>query len=107
MWGALVGVFATPLMLLGYWQIYHGLSGANEVLRLITIFVFWNGFSYRRICAWLVLSIPGEYVKALNGGREDSQTGYRGTDREKSKVIDDQLFARSCPVFHCVDFCSH
>lgn len=23
-WGALLGVFATPLVLTGYWQIYHG-----------------------------------------------------------------------------------
>ena len=29
MWGALIGVFSTPLMLVGFWQVYHGLSGAN------------------------------------------------------------------------------
>src|SRR5574339_403439 len=28
-WGALLGVFATPLVLLGFWQVYQGLSGAD------------------------------------------------------------------------------
>src|SRR3989304_4295050 len=39
-WGALLGVFATPLVLAGFWQVYHGLTGANESLVLITAVLF-------------------------------------------------------------------
>ncbi|MGE5461732.1 MAG: DUF6796 family protein, partial [Syntrophothermus sp.] len=28
-WGALLGVFSTPLVIAGYWQVYQGLSGAG------------------------------------------------------------------------------
>ena len=28
-WGALLGVFATPLVLAGFWQVYQGLRGAT------------------------------------------------------------------------------
>src|SRR5688572_7647791 len=33
-WGALLGVFATPLVAAGFWQVYQGLSGANASLTL-------------------------------------------------------------------------
>src|SRR5688572_18757423 len=33
--GALLGVFATPLVLAGFWQVYQGLNGADETLTLI------------------------------------------------------------------------
>src|SRR5512134_3010196 len=39
-WGALLGVFATPLVLAGFWQVYQGLSGANAALTLITGLLF-------------------------------------------------------------------
>src|SRR5215216_86462 len=39
-WGALVGVFATPLILAGFWQVYQGLNGANESFTLITGLLF-------------------------------------------------------------------
>src|SRR5688500_11539385 len=39
-WGALIGVFATPLVLAGFWQVYQGLNGANATLTLITGFLF-------------------------------------------------------------------
>ena len=28
-WGALIGVFATPFMLVGFWQVYQGLGGVS------------------------------------------------------------------------------
>ena len=40
MWGALIGVFATPLMLLGYWQVYQGLSGGTAWGVLTTVGLF-------------------------------------------------------------------
>ena len=39
-WGALIGVFATPLVLTGFWQVYQGLNGSNEALTLITGLLF-------------------------------------------------------------------
>ena len=39
-WGALLGVFATPLVLAGYWQVYQGLSGANTSAVLATVGLF-------------------------------------------------------------------
>src|SRR5215510_2120268 len=39
-WGALLGVFATPLVMAGYWQVYRGLAGADALLVLITVLLF-------------------------------------------------------------------
>jgi hypothetical protein len=71
-WGALIGVFATPLVLAGFWQVYTGLDGANETLTLITgllfaiasvIGAFVHGTFY----------YMGEYVQALNKVQDASQ----------------------------------
>jgi len=71
-WGALVGVFATPLMLAGFWQVYQGLDGANGTLTLLTgllfaiasvIGAFVHGTFY----------YMGEYVQALNKVEDGSQ----------------------------------
>ncbi len=72
MWGALIGVFSTPLMLAGFWQMYQGLAGANEVLRGATALLFATASI---IGAFVHGSFfyAGEYVKALNSVSEDSQ----------------------------------
>ena len=71
-WGALIGVFATPLILAGIWQVYQGLTGANETLTLVTgllfavasvIGAFVHGTFY----------YMGEYVQALNKVDDSSQ----------------------------------
>lgn len=71
-WGALIGVFATPLILAGFWQVYQGLSGANPSLTLITgllfaiasvIGAFVHGTFY----------YMGEYIQALNKVEDGSQ----------------------------------
>jgi len=71
-WGALLGVFATPLVLAGFWQVYQGLSGADETLNLITgllfaiasvIGAFVHGTFY----------YMGEYIQALNKVDDNSQ----------------------------------
>ena len=71
-WGALLGVFATPLVMAGYWQVYQGLNGANEALTLITgllfavssvIGAFVHGTFY----------YMGEYIQALNKVEDSSQ----------------------------------
>lgn len=72
MLGALLGVFATPLVLAGYWQIFHGLTGANAALVLTIILLF--------VCASVIGTFVhgtfyylGEYVLALNKVDEQSQ----------------------------------
>jgi hypothetical protein len=71
-WGALIGVFATPLVLAGFWQVYQGLSGANETLTFLTgilfaiasvIGAFVHGTFY----------YMGEYIQALNKVEDGSQ----------------------------------
>jgi len=71
-WGALMGVFATPLVIAGYWQIYQGLAGANPALVLVTVLLFF--------CASVIGAFVhgtfyylGEYVLALNQVDEPSQ----------------------------------
>jgi len=39
-WGALLGVFATPLVLAGHWQVLQGLNGGNAILALIAVLLF-------------------------------------------------------------------
>ncbi|HEY3473443.1 MAG TPA: DUF6796 family protein [Anaerolineales bacterium] len=71
-WGALIGVFATPLVLAGFWQVYQGLNGASESLAFTTgllfaiasvIGAFVHGTFY----------YMGEYVQALNKVDDASQ----------------------------------
>jgi hypothetical protein len=70
--GALLGVFATPLVLAGYWQIYQGLTGANISLVFLTVLLFG--------CASVIGTFVhgsfyylGEYVLALKKVDEPSQ----------------------------------
>ena len=72
MWGVLIGVFSTPLVLLGFWQVYQGLSGANAWAGLATVGLFGTGSV---IGAFVHGSFfyMGEYVHALNNVKDDSQ----------------------------------
>lgn len=65
LWGALLGVFSTPLVIAGYWQVHRGLDGANASLAMATVLLlgiasvigaFVHGTFY----------YMGEYVQALN-----------------------------------------
>ncbi|MBL8079368.1 MAG: hypothetical protein JNM55_15490 [Anaerolineales bacterium] len=72
MWGALIGVFATPLILAGFWQVYQGLAGGNMILRMIIIILF----GIASVIGTFVhgsFFYMGEYVKALNSVSEESQ----------------------------------
>ncbi len=71
-WGALLGVFATPLVMAGFWQVYQGLGGASLSWTLITFILF--------ACASIIGAFVhgtfyylGEYVHALNNVQDDSQ----------------------------------
>jgi len=71
-WGALLGVFATPLVIAGYWQVFQGLGGANTSLVLITIILL---VSASVIGAFVhgTFYYLGEYVQALNKVEDSSQ----------------------------------
>ena len=71
-WGALLEVFATPLVIAGYWQVFQGLGGANTSLVLITIILL---VSASVIGAFVhgTFYYLGEYVQALNKVEDSSQ----------------------------------
>ena len=71
-WGALLGVFATPLVLLGFWQIYKGLSGANAWAVLATASLFGSA-SVIGAFVHGTFYYMGEYIQALNQVEEKSQ----------------------------------
>jgi len=86
MWGALIGVFSTPLILVGFWQVHQGLSGANTwavgattglfgIASIIGAFVHGSFF------------YMGEYVHALNDVREDSQNVIAKMIERHRKVL--------------------
>lgn len=86
MWGALLGVFATPLVVTGYWQVHQGLNGANESLALTTVILlaiasaigaFVHGTFY----------YMGEYVQALNKVENGSQAVIAGMIARHRKVL--------------------
>jgi len=72
-WGALLGVFATPLILAGFWQVYRGLSGANASLVLATVALFGSASVIGAFVHGTFYYL-GEYVQALNKVDEHSQT---------------------------------
>jgi hypothetical protein len=86
-WGALLGVFSTPLVMAGYWQVYQGLTGANVSLMLVTCILF----AIASIIGAFVhgtFYYMGEYVHALNDVQEDSQGIIAGMfGRHRSVLI--------------------
>lgn len=85
-WGALLGVFATPLVLAGFWQVYQGLNGGNETLTLLTgllfaiasvIGAFVHGTFY----------FMGEYIQALNKVEDGSQSVIADMIARHRKVL--------------------
>lgn len=71
-WGALLGVFATPLVLSGFWQVYQGLSGANASLTLATGLLFATA-SVIGAFVHGTFYYMGEYIQALNKVEAGSQ----------------------------------
>jgi len=85
-WGALLGVFSTPLVLAGFWQIYHGLAGANESLVLATTLLFGIA-SVIGAFVHGTFYYMGEYVQALNKVDEHSQVIIAGMIERHRKVL--------------------
>lgn len=71
-WGALLGVFATPLVLLGFWQVYQGLGGANAWWALAALGLFGSA-SVIGAFVHGTFYYMGEYIHALNKVQDDSQ----------------------------------
>jgi hypothetical protein len=71
-WGALIGVFATPLILIGFWQVYQGLDEANAAWALTTVGLFGTA-SVIGAFVHGTFYYMGEYVQALNKVQDDSQ----------------------------------
>ena len=71
-WGALLGVFATPLVVSGFWQVYQGLKGANASVVLATIGLFGIA-SIIGAFVHGTFYYMGEYIQALDKVEEGSQ----------------------------------
>ena len=72
-WGALLGVFATPLVLLGIWQVYQGLGATQDWVVLATVGLFGIG-SVVGAFVHGTFYFMGEYIHALNKVEEASQS---------------------------------
>ena len=85
-WGALLGVFATPLVAAGFWQIYQGLRGANASAVLITVVLFAIG-SILGAFVHGTFYYMGEYIHALNKVEESSQAVIVDMIQRHKKVL--------------------
>lgn len=85
-WGALLGVFATPLVIAGFWQVYQGLAGANETLGLV-VFLLFAIASIVGAFVHGTFFYMGEYVKALNMVADESQQIIAGMIQRHRKVL--------------------
>jgi hypothetical protein len=86
MWGALFGVFATPLVLLGIWQVYQGLGGGNDAVVLTTVGLFGIA-SVIGAFVHGTFYYMGEYIQALNSVEENSQPVIVGMIERHKKVL--------------------
>jgi hypothetical protein len=104
MWGGLLGIFATPLVVAGFWSVYQGLqpAGAGAALPPAVLFV----------CASIVGAFVhgsfiylGEYVQALNQVSGDSQAVIAGmVQRHKQIMIVTYGFLMACIVVAAIWF---
>ena len=85
-WGALLGVFATPLVMLGYWQVYQGLGATQDWAVLITIGLFGIA-SVIGAFVHGTFYYMGEYVHALNNVAETSQAVITAMIERHKKVL--------------------
>jgi len=85
-WGALLGVFATPLVLAGFWQVYKGLNGANGSLALVTALLFVVA-SVIGAFVHGTFYYMGEYIQALNKVEDGSQSVIADMIARHRKVL--------------------
>ena len=85
-WGALLGVFATPLVLAGFWQVYKGLSGGHAALTLATGLLFATA-SVIGAFVHGTFYFMGEYIQALNKVDDGSQSVIADMIARHRKVL--------------------
>lgn len=73
MWGGLLGVFATPLLLAGLWPLYVGLEPAGVWAVWPVVILFAVGFALAPFVHG-TFTFLGEYVQALNALTGEAQT---------------------------------
>lgn len=86
MWGALIGVFSTPLILLGFWVVYQGLGGANA-WAAVAVFGLFGTASVIGAFVHGSFFYLGEYVHALNDVEEGSQAVIAKMIERHRKVL--------------------
>ncbi len=85
-WGALLGVFATPLVLSGFWQVYQGLRGGNA-WAVLTITGLFGSASIIGAFVHGTFYYMGEYIQALNTVEDKSQPVIVGMIERHKKVL--------------------
>ncbi|HEU0293953.1 MAG TPA: DUF6796 family protein [Anaerolineales bacterium] len=85
-WGALLGVFATPLVLLGFWQVYQGLGATKDWAVLTTVGLFGIA-SVIGAFVHGTFYFMGEYIRALNDVEERSQPVISAMIERHKKVL--------------------
>lgn len=85
-WGALMGVFATPLVLAGFWQVYQGLERAGTPLALLPIALFGTASVIGTFVHGSFYYL-GEYIQALNEVEDGSQNIIAGMIERHRKVL--------------------
>ena len=85
-WGALLGVFATPLVLLGFWQVYQGLGATRDWAVLTTVGLFGIA-SVIGAFVHGTFYFMGEYIRALNDVEERSQPVISAMIERHKKVL--------------------
>jgi hypothetical protein len=85
-WGALLGVFATPLVLLGFWQVYQGLGATQDWAVLATVGLFGIA-SVIGAFVHGTFYFMGEYIHALNNVEEASQSVITAMIERHKKVL--------------------
>jgi hypothetical protein len=86
MWGALIGVFSTPLVLLGFWHVYQGLNGANDWAVLTTVGLFGIASVIGAFVHGSFYYL-GEYVQALNNVEDNSQAILASMIERHKKIM--------------------
>ena len=85
-WGALLGVFATPLMLVGFWQVYQALSSADTRWAL-AVFGLFGTASVIGAFVHGTFYYMGEYIHALNKVQDESQAVVAAMIERHRKVL--------------------
>ena len=86
-WGALLGVFATPLILAGFWQLYQALSTASASAALPPV-LLWVASAVVGAFVHGTFYFFGEYVQALNAvDLQDQPVIVRMMERHKKILI--------------------